>query len=139
MNGGLIPKGKGVESDSCKNMFLRADRIDLKTLDIQLEKHLSRVWSRDREVHRPKEEWEIESSNLEIRYSVAHGSFGTVYRGTYKGQDVAGNILPTRLFFYELVETCFMFLVLSHNNVALVTIMLHLIDWIGELLSLCHG
>lgn len=93
-----MPKGKGVGGDSSKDMFLRADRIDLKTLDIQLEKHLSRVWSQDRKVHR-REEWEIDLSNLEIRYSVAHGTFGTVYRGTYRGQDVAGNIFPPDCFF----------------------------------------
>ncbi|KAG9132748.1 hypothetical protein Leryth_014018 [Lithospermum erythrorhizon] len=38
------------------NMILRADQIDLKNLDAQLDKHLSRVWSRNVESQRPTEE-----------------------------------------------------------------------------------
>ena len=34
---------------SNKDSFLRADKIDFKSWDVQLDKHLSRVWSRDRE------------------------------------------------------------------------------------------
>jgi hypothetical protein len=82
---------KGIGGVSSKDMFFRADKIDLKSLDAQLEKHLSRVWSRNTEIQRPKEEWEIDSSKLEIRHEVARGTFGTVYRGTYDNQDVAGH------------------------------------------------
>ncbi|KAL3507863.1 hypothetical protein ACH5RR_033245 [Cinchona calisaya] len=83
-------------SISSKDMIFRADKIDLKSLDVQLEKHLSRVWSRNVENnnnHKPKEEWEIDPSKLEIRYLVAQGTYGTVYRGTYNNQDVAVKLL----------------------------------------------
>lgn len=88
-------KSKGVGNLSSKDMIFRADKIDLKSLDVQLEKHLSKVWSRNTSfaVNRPKEEWEIDIAKLNIRYSIAKGAYGTVYRGTYDGQDVAVKIL----------------------------------------------
>ncbi|KAM0988611.1 hypothetical protein FF1_012635 [Malus domestica] len=87
------PKINGTGSISSKEMIFRADKIDLKNLDIQLEKHLSRVWSRNIESTRPKEEWEIDLAKLEIRYIVARGTYGTVFRGTYDDQDVAVKLL----------------------------------------------
>ncbi|KAL6540775.1 Serine threonine-protein kinase [Orobanche minor] len=77
-------------SRSNKEMCIRADKIDLKNWDVQLEKHLSRAWSRERElVQTRKEELEIESGKLDLRYLIAHGTYGTVYRANYDGQDVA--------------------------------------------------
>ncbi|THG14375.1 hypothetical protein TEA_027791 [Camellia sinensis var. sinensis] len=87
----LLAKGTG--SFSSKDMIFRADKIDLKSLDVQLEKHLSRVWSRNVEAQMPKEEWEIDPFKLDIRYLVARGTYGTVYRGTYDNQDVAVKLL----------------------------------------------
>ncbi|KAK4425644.1 Serine/threonine-protein kinase STY13 [Sesamum alatum] len=105
--GGLKLKGTGSLSDkamdeksvgsiSSKDMIFRADKIDLKSLDVQLEKHLSRAWSRNVETQNkqmPKELWEIDPLKLEIRYLIAQGTYGTVYRGTYNSEDVAVKLL----------------------------------------------
>ncbi|GFZ19716.1 protein kinase superfamily protein [Actinidia rufa] len=86
-------KAKEVGSISSNDMFFRADKIDFKSWDVQLEKHLSRVWSRDREVNTKKEVWEIDLAKLDTRSVIAHGTYGTVYRGVYDGQDVAVKVL----------------------------------------------
>ncbi|XP_010938227.1 serine/threonine-protein kinase 54 [Elaeis guineensis] len=91
--GGFRSKLKGFGSFGSKDMFFRADKIDLKSLDIQLEKQLTKAWSKDKNVQRSKEEWEIYLSKLEIRYVVARGTYGTIYRGNYDGQDVAVKLL----------------------------------------------
>lgn len=84
---------KDLGSMSSKDMFVRADKIDFKSWDVQLEKHLSRVWSRDIDRTTKKEEWEIDLAKLDIRHVIAHGTYGTVYRGGYDGQDVAVKVL----------------------------------------------
>lgn len=95
--GGLGSKSKELGNISNKDLFLRADKIDFKSWDVQLDKHLSRVWSRDRdkdkEANTKKEEWEIDLAKLDIRNVIAHGTYGTVYRGVYDGQDVAVKVL----------------------------------------------
>ncbi|KAI3829695.1 hypothetical protein L1987_03823 [Smallanthus sonchifolius] len=92
---GLGSKSKDLGNISNKDSFLRADKIDFKSWDVQLDKHLSRVWSRDRdkEANTKKEEWEIDLAKLDIRNVIAHGTYGTVYRGVYDGQDVAVKVL----------------------------------------------
>ncbi|KAI3449670.1 hypothetical protein Pfo_006335 [Paulownia fortunei] len=90
----LRVKDAGSSGDNREStVFLRADKIDFKTWDVQLEKHLSRAWSRDTEAHNKPEEWEIDLAKLDIKNVIAHGTYGTVYKGVYDGQDVAVKVL----------------------------------------------
>ncbi|WCJ20956.1 Protein kinase superfamily protein [Euphorbia peplus] len=97
--------------------YVRADQIDLKSLDEQLQRHLSRAWTMDKNTNNNKEEgetaaalsvavprpllntrprrqeWEIDPSKLIIKTVIARGTFGTVHRGIYDGQDVAVKLL----------------------------------------------
>ncbi|CAN6444501.1 unnamed protein product [Victoria cruziana] len=74
--------------------FVRADQIDLKELDAQLERHLSRAWTMEKNAEKkPKQEWEIDPDKLIIKSVIARGTFGTVHRGIYDGQDVAVKLL----------------------------------------------
>lgn len=78
--------------------FVRADQIDLKSLDEQLERHLSRAWTLEKIKkndgdERQREEWEIDHSKLVIKTAIARGTFGTVHRGVYDGVDVAVKLL----------------------------------------------
>ncbi|KAL9404066.1 hypothetical protein Peur_001038 [Populus x canadensis] len=99
--------------------YVRADQIDLKSLDEQLQRHLSRASTveknkskndgdqgegeGERETQRltqnnnsttiTSHEWEIDPSKLIIKSVIARGTFGTVHRGIYDGQDVAVKLL----------------------------------------------
>lgn len=84
---------KGGESSKKKEGFFRADKIDLKNLDAQLERHLSKVWTMEKEAKRPKEDWEIDLKKLVLKGKIAQGTFGSVYRGVLDGQDVAVKLL----------------------------------------------
>ncbi|RYQ94901.1 hypothetical protein Ahy_B08g089862 [Arachis hypogaea] len=56
-------------------MLFRADKIDLKSLDDELEKHLTRILSRHIDAKRPKEEWEIDLAKLNLQHVVANGIY----------------------------------------------------------------
>ncbi|GJM93776.1 hypothetical protein PR202_ga10364 [Eleusine coracana subsp. coracana] len=103
--------------------FVRADQIDLKSLDEQLERHLGRPAERggiaaavaqvpgagtgsrrgesarlgaegvQTPLQRCREDWEIDPAKLIIKGVIARGTFGTVHRGVYDGQDVAVKML----------------------------------------------
>ncbi|GAB2289539.1 hypothetical protein Dimus_038053 [Dionaea muscipula] len=94
------------ESGGGDGGFVRADQIDLKSLDEQLERHLTRRISldnkrasadegsqRNRSPLKVKHDWEIDPSKLIIKSVIARGTFGTVHRGIYDGQDVAVKLL----------------------------------------------
>ncbi|KAH9300689.1 hypothetical protein KI387_012272, partial [Taxus chinensis] len=93
ISNGVKGDHKGGESSKQKEGFFRADQIDLKNLDAQLEKHLSRVWTMEKEAKRTKEEWEIDLKKLVLKGKIAQGTFGAVYRGVFDGQDVAVKLL----------------------------------------------
>eukprot|EP01018_Ginkgo_biloba_P013750 Gb_27646 [translate_table: standard] len=84
-------QGKGIESMKKSDVFFRADQIDLKSLDEQLQKHMIRAWTMEKESRRPREEWEIDPTKLVVKSVIARGTYGTVHRGVYDGQDVAGH------------------------------------------------
>lgn len=120
--------------------FVRADQIDLKSIDEQLERHLNKALtmdkmkqkeeddSSDRSPHsssistaikfkslagsggamfkKQRQEWEIDPSKLIIKSVIARGTFGTVHRGVYDGQDVAGKFHST-LFILSLSLSLF--------------------------------
>ncbi|GLJ22040.1 hypothetical protein SUGI_0412970 [Cryptomeria japonica] len=81
------------ESSQKKEGFFRADQIDLKNLDAQLEKHLRRAWTMEKKSKRAKEEWEIDLKKLLLKGKIAQGTFGTIYRGVFDGHDVAVKVL----------------------------------------------
>lgn len=93
MENGMEGDCKGGESSKKKEGFFRADKIDLKNLDAQLERHLSKVWTMEKEAKRPKEDWEIDLKKLVLKGKIAQGTFGSVYRGVLDGQDVAVKLL----------------------------------------------
>ncbi|PSS26861.1 Serine/threonine-protein kinase [Actinidia chinensis var. chinensis] len=87
-------------------VLVRADMInDLKRLDEELSKHLSRVWMMKHNVHninngvetkvriRVREDWEIDVSKLVVKEKIGSGTFGSVHRGFYDGKDVAVKVL----------------------------------------------
>eukprot|EP00249_Psilotum_nudum_P013568 c24402_g1_i1 orf=218-1354(-) len=86
--------GEVVEKkDPGRGSYLRADKINLADLDTALERHINRTWNPAKQVCRQKEEWEIDLRKLELKNVIARGTFGTVYRGVFDGQDVAVKLL----------------------------------------------
>ncbi|XP_010695285.1 serine/threonine-protein kinase STY13 [Beta vulgaris subsp. vulgaris] len=89
--------------------YVRADQIDLKSLDEQLQRHLNKALTLERKRKEEEDEqqelrergrssnsraeWEIDPSLLLVKSVIARGTFGTVHRGVYDGQDVAVKLL----------------------------------------------
>lgn len=71
-------------------------RIDIKKMDEQLTEFIDRAWSINKNVkmegEKVKEDWEIDPCKLTVKETIAKGSFASVHKGTYDGQDVAGCI-----------------------------------------------
>ncbi|KAJ3679567.1 hypothetical protein LUZ60_017578 [Juncus effusus] len=86
-------------SISGKGVFTQADTLDMKNIDKQLEMKLSKVFIKEigtsfsMKTEHKKEEWEIEVQKLDIRYVIAKGIYGTVFRRNYDTNDVAVKLL----------------------------------------------
>ncbi|KAK8954354.1 Serine/threonine-protein kinase HT1 [Platanthera zijinensis] len=74
------------------DMHFRADKVDLKSLDIHLAKRFTKGW-RSCKIDRHMKEWEIDLSLLDLRHELARGTYATVYKGVYDGHDVAVKML----------------------------------------------
>lgn len=121
------------KSESGGGGYVRADQIDLKSLDEQLQRHLSRAWTMEKSKKKEeddhggtggaarttvgggggasRQEWEIDPSKLIIKTAIARGTFGSVHRGIYDGQDVAGKtILVLKIFYIFKTQFLFYFL-----------------------------
>lgn len=72
-------------------------KTDLKRMDEQLERHLDKLFrkgcdeTKSLEVTK-KQEWELDPTKLKINVNhlIAEGAYGSVYKGYYNGQEVAG-------------------------------------------------
>ncbi|ONK68036.1 uncharacterized protein A4U43_C05F6600 [Asparagus officinalis] len=91
----LEPSSRSSPAYDAGDGFVRADQIDLKSLDEQLERHLTRASTlgKKKDEEREREEWEIDPSKLIIKTAIARGTFGAVHRGVYDDQDVAVKLL----------------------------------------------
>ncbi|KAK8954010.1 Serine/threonine-protein kinase HT1 [Platanthera zijinensis] len=85
-------KLKALGSLGKMDMHFRADKIDLKSLDIHLAKRFTKGW-RSCKIDRHMKEWEIDLSMLDLRHELARGTYATVYKGVYDGHDVAVKML----------------------------------------------
>lgn len=91
------PAAAKVAARASGEVFVRADEIELESLDVAVEKQAltkALLLRKQQQVGgelrgRPMEPWEIDLAKLEISEQVKQGQFGTVFRGTYDGRDVA--------------------------------------------------
>ncbi|XP_074316759.1 serine/threonine-protein kinase 52-like [Silene latifolia] len=81
--------GTDVGNRSETNSYVRADRIDFRNWDVIY----SRGYSRELETNTNKAEWEIDLAKLDLKNVIAHGTYGSVYKAVYDGQDVAVKVL----------------------------------------------
>lgn len=77
------------EKEKSSSNYVRADKINLADLDAAL----NRITKGKTPERRKKEEWEIDLSKLVLKSIVARGTYGTVYKGVFDGQDVAVKLL----------------------------------------------
>lgn len=75
------------------------NKIDIKKLDEQLQRHLDKVLIIEEKKKKKKKEqetvyeWKIDPEKLVLKGAFAHGTFATVHRGLYNGQEVAVKVL----------------------------------------------
>ncbi|VAI36353.1 unnamed protein product [Triticum turgidum subsp. durum] len=113
--------------------YVRADKIDLTSLDIQLEQQLNKKWGKTNiKPQGPKADWEIDLAKLEIRHVIAQGTYGTVYRGTYDGQQVAELPISTGFEIRNLGLFCSQcYAIYEHPINFIILFAVKLLDW-GE-------
>ncbi|XP_024384828.1 serine/threonine-protein kinase 52 [Physcomitrium patens] len=80
-----------------KNSMVRADLVNLADLDTALNRVHNKlpnsIETASAEPPAPPEEWEINPREITLKHMIARGTFGTVHKGVYKGQDVAVKLL----------------------------------------------
>ncbi|XP_024357689.1 serine/threonine-protein kinase 52 [Physcomitrium patens] len=80
-----------------KTSMVRADLVNLADLDIALNRVHSKLpnsaEAASAEPPGPVEEWEINPREITLKHMIARGTFGTVHKGVYNGQDVAVKLL----------------------------------------------
>lgn len=70
------------------------NKIDIKSLDDQLQKLLEKVRIiEEKKKEKKKYKWEIDPAKLVLEEEFAHGTFASVHRGLYNGQLVAVKVL----------------------------------------------
>lgn len=86
------PKLGGVGSRSAgEGQYTRADTLDFSKWDLHMGQSSATKAPAPAPAPAPAmQEWEIDLSKLDMKHVLAHGTYGTVYRGVYAGQQVAG-------------------------------------------------
>ncbi|KAJ4896469.1 Protein kinase superfamily protein [Raphanus sativus] len=77
--------------------YFRADTLDFSKWDLHMGQTSSSSSAAVKSSTSTKasmmHEWEIDLSKLDMKHVLAHGTYGTVYRGVYAGQQVAVKVL----------------------------------------------
>lgn len=97
-SGTADPKIGGTGSRSAgEERYFRADTLDFSKWDLHMgQTSTSSVLTNSASTSAPApamQEWEIDLSKLDMKHVLAHGTYGTVYRGVYAGQEVAVKVL----------------------------------------------
>lgn len=89
----VVASGENSKIKKTSSM-VRADLLNLADIDAALERHLGRTQNKPApEPRGPVEEWEIDPHDIILKNVIAQGTFGTVHKGVYEGQDVAVKLL----------------------------------------------
>lgn len=96
---GSDPKLGGVGSRSAGGgQYFRADTLDFSKWDLHMGHTSSSTTAvkSSTSTKAPMHEWEIDLSKLDMKHVLAHGTYGTVYRGVYAGQPLVshGSLFP---------------------------------------------
>ncbi|KAJ0255020.1 ATMRK1 [Hirschfeldia incana] len=84
--------GVGSRSAGGGGQYFRADTLDFSKWDLHMGSS-SNAAAVNKARKTPMQEWEIDLSKLDMNHVLARGTYGTVYRGVYAGQQVAVKVL----------------------------------------------